>query len=680
MLSVKNEAILVELNGHLAPVTAAEFCTWEKNMLISISEDRSFKVWDYSTGLLIYQSGVFTGFPLLSLLVDEEKRQIITGSAEGQLWIFSLISDHNYRCVTRIDLKKEQEKFYNKIWKSEEELGERQNASELCKTSSMKPEGPVEASLPVLLIEHCDYSVCFHKEENESCVQNRSYFWIGTSTGLLLINSANLELEAFLCYKDYSGLSVRFARSCSLMKKAVNGKVLCLITSIFEDMIAVLEVNPALLVTSQQSGIFTSGNEESLSVIARCPLLPKSPLCTNLNKKRLSKTEGVKSTMKDQPLVFHNKIKSSGYTAAPQMTMFSPNTNLKKNKVSKCKTSFKCTSKEYPLESSPPVIFEAEISVSLEPTRICCIQYSGDGNYLACGLANKTVLIFNSDLTDTHHVFGGHDGVVNSVDWSHDKKWIVSASDDRTVRVWSVCKNEAALILGKEMFHRSVGFAQFYFMDTFILLCCGAEFHLLSFHLDATKDDLRRYKRKSVCKLVQKFPMASTVEITSLSAVNDFYSYIVLTAGSNRALEVFDLNAGRSTAVIPEVHTRAVHQICQNKGSAFSTQKPEAYNLFMTTAVGDGIKLWDLRTLKCERRFEGHSNRSYPCGIAVSPCGKFIASGSDDKCAYIYEMHSSTFSHKLGGHTDSVVNVAFSPFSPQLTTATLDGKLRMYMP
>lgn len=45
-------------------------------------------------------------------------------------------------------------------------LGERQNASELCKTNSMKPAGSVEASLPVLLIEHCDYSVCFHNEEN----------------------------------------------------------------------------------------------------------------------------------------------------------------------------------------------------------------------------------------------------------------------------------------------------------------------------------------------------------------------------------------------------------------------------------------------------------------------------------------------------------------------------------
>lgn len=41
----------------------------------------------------------------------------------------------------------------------------------------------------------------------------------------------------------------------------------------------------------------------------------------------------------------------------------------------------------------------------------------------------------------------GHDGAVNSVGWSHDKKWLVSASEDRTLRVWSVCNNEPALIL-----------------------------------------------------------------------------------------------------------------------------------------------------------------------------------------------------------------------------------------
>ncbi|NXB78156.1 WDR27 protein, partial [Donacobius atricapilla] len=602
MLSAKNKAILAELDGHLAPVTAAEFCTWEKSMLISVSEDRTFKarkVWDYSTSQLIYQSGIITAFPLLSLLINEENRQIITGCAEGQLWIFSLISDHNYRCITHINLKKEQEKFCNKLWKSGKEIGsEGQNNSKLCKTDNMRPEGSVETSLPILLIEHCDFLECFHNEENTYSSQNASYFWIGTSTGLLIINLANFELEAFLSYRDYRDLSIRIARSCALTRKAANGKVLCLITSMFEDMIAVLEVNLATLVR-KHSDFLLCGNEKSLSVIARYRIIKcfLSMLVDGFCKLNYFPT-GVKNTVKDKPLVFHNKIKSSGYTAAPRMTMFSPNTNLRRIDVLKWKTSCKCKNKEYPLESYPPIKYVKEISVTCKPTPIFCVQYSGDGELLACGQADKTVLIFNSNLTNAHNVFSGHDGAVNSVGWSHDRKWLVSASEDRTLRFWSVCNKEPALILGKEKFHKMVCFPQFYFIDTFILLCCGAEFHLLSFHLDATKDDLKRYIPRSACKLVQKFPMTSAMEITSLSAVNEFYSYIVLTAGSNRALEVFDLNAGCSTAVIQEVHVRSVHQICQNKGSSFSTQHPEAYNLFLTTAAGDGIKLWDLRTLR----------------------------------------------------------------------------------
>uniref|UniRef100_A0A8C5X9F8 WD repeat-containing protein 27 n=1 Tax=Malurus cyaneus samueli TaxID=2593467 RepID=A0A8C5X9F8_9PASS len=577
---LSNESMLAELDGHLAPVTAAEFCTWEKSMLVSVSEDRTFKVWDYSTSQLIYQSGIITAFPLLSLLIDEENKQIITGCAEGQLWIFSLISDHNYRCVVHIDLKKEQERFCNKLRKSGKEIGSTV-LLECC-----LPKGSVETSLPILLIEHCDFlryfSCCFDRFSS----LNSRYFWIGTSTGLLIINLANFELEAFLSYRgmfisDYT--------------------VLCLITSMFEDMIAVLEVNLAALVRTQHSDFLPRGNEKCLSVIARYGIIK----------------------------CFFSML-DDGY-----------------------------------------VIFIIKRSSVLTPC--------WDGELLVCGLADKTVMIFNSNLTDVHNVFSGHDGAVNSVCWSHDKKWLVSASEDRTLRVWSVCNKEPALILGKETFRKTVRFAQFYYLDTFILLCCGAEFHLLSFHLDTKKDDLKRYKQKSVCKLVQNFSMASAMEITSLSAVNEFYSYIVLTAGSNRALEVFDLNAGCSTAVIQEAHTRSVHQICQNKGSSFSTQQPEAYNLFMTTAAGDGIKLWDLRTLRCERRFEGHSSRCYPCGIAVSPCGRFIASGSDDRYAYIYEMHSSTFLHKLGRHTESVTNVTFSPSSPQgLRPAVITQKLERF--
>uniref|UniRef100_A0A667G5F6 Uncharacterized protein n=1 Tax=Lynx canadensis TaxID=61383 RepID=A0A667G5F6_LYNCA len=100
-------------------------------------------------------------------------------------------------------------------------------------------------------------------------------------------------------------------------------------------------------------------------------------------------------------------------------------------------------------------------------------------------------------------------------------------------------------------------------------------------------------------------------------------------------------------------------------GSSFATQQYQLYNLFATTAIGDGIKLWDSRTLRCEHRFEGHPNHGYPCGIAFSPCGRYVASGAEDRHAYVYEMGSSTFSHRLAGHTDTVAGVAFSPSAPQ---------------
>lgn len=30
----------------------------------------------------------------------------------------------------------------------------------------------------------------------------------------------------------------------------------------------------------------------------------------------------------------------------------------------------------------------------------------------------------------------------------------------------------------------------------------------------------------------------------------------------------------------------------------FSTQAPDSYNLFLSSAVTDGVKIWDLRTLR----------------------------------------------------------------------------------
>lgn len=61
------------------------------------------------------------------------------------------------------------------------------------------------------------------------------------------------------------------------------------------------------------------------------------------------------------------------------------------------------------------------------------------------------------------------------------------------------------------------------------------------------------------CSYVLMFPWYHSLLFTLTETAD-----IILTAGTNRALEVFDLNVGRSVVTVPDVHTRPVHQICQN--------------------------------------------------------------------------------------------------------------------
>uniref|UniRef100_A0A3P8NBC2 WD repeat domain 27 n=1 Tax=Astatotilapia calliptera TaxID=8154 RepID=A0A3P8NBC2_ASTCA len=255
---------------------------------------------------------------------------------------------------------------------------------------------------------------------------------------------------------------------------------------------------------------------------------------------------------------------------------------------------------------------------------------------------------------------------ISSLSWSLSRRWWLSASEDLSLQIWTHCNSEPAIIMGDKMFSKPIRGAQFYYLDKFVLLASGPSLYLYLYNLDITRDDIKRYHQRSVSKLAGCFATTSATDITALSAINDFFSHIVLVCGSDRSIQVFDMNKGTVASEVPDAHSRAIHCITQNKGSAFSSQAPDSYNLFLTSAVTDGMKIWDLRTLRCVRRYENHVNRCQPCSSAVSPCGRFIATGSEDNCAYVYDIRSSNYLHRLQNHSDTVLNVAFNPATPQV--------------
>ena len=62
------------------------------------------------------------------------------------------------------------------------------------------------------------------------------------------------------------------------------------------------------------------------------------------------------------------------------------------------------------------------------------------------------------------------------------------------------------------------------------------------------------------------YSMHTVSRRVALTSVTD----IVLATGSNKNIEVFDMNAGRRAATLTEVQDRLVHSIVQNKVHAFA--------------------------------------------------------------------------------------------------------------
>ena len=62
--------------------------------------------------------------------------------------------------------------------------------------------------------------------------------------------------------------------------------------------------------------------------------------------------------------------------------------------------------------------------------------------------------------------------------------------------------------------------------------------------------------------------------------------------------------------------------------------------VFATAATDGVVALWDLRKDGAAARFTSHANKRDPIRCAFSPCMRFLACGSEDKCAYVYDVRA----------------------------------------
>lgn len=85
-------------------------------------------------------------------------------------------------------------------------------------------------------------------------------------------------------------------------------------------------------------------------------------------------------------------------------------------------------------------------------------------------------------------------------------------------------------------------------------------------------------------------------------------------------------------------------------------------------------KLWNYSAGKFLKIYTGHTNKKYCITSTFSVTnGKYIVSGSEDNCVYVWDLQQKTMIQKLDGHTDSVISVTCHPTENKIASAGLDG-------
>lgn len=509
--------------------------------------------------------------------------------------------------------------------------------------------------------------------------------------------------------------------------------------AMFEKEINVMKLSlPKTTKLRDDFDIGLSSFHEILSVIPKTSLAVFSPLKSEmlpLVSAKPSSGKKKQTSIMHQPLTFKNNIKSSGYTQSPHTKMFQPEKSKKKllniNDQPKCKAdssnkvSFhQILNSTYDSSKGPPTELSSTLLVDCQSTAVFSLRFADDGNALASALSNKCGLILKAPFSKQQTIsLIGHNNNVNSVFWNTDGSYLLTASNDKTVCLWDKTGGDPLLSLThqkgsiKELsaskvtnlstnkivttsatrrlsssssishdgqlntsskenqpFAKEIKNAQFFYVDKFILLIHGPNLSMYKYDMSTKRDDVKRYLYKNRSKLISSWQTPSSV-FTAMSAVNTFYSYLVFCSTSGCNTEVYDLNKSQLAHSFTKCHSRPAHCVALNSGSCFYSQPQEAYNVFATIAPTDPIKIWDLRSKSNVQILQGHLINAHACQVSFSPCGNYIASGSEDKMVYIYDLRKGTYCNRLRGHNEVVTCVDYHPMGSMLATGSLNSKI-----
>jgi WD40 repeat protein len=240
----------------------------------------------------------------------------------------------------------------------------------------------------------------------------------------------------------------------------------------------------------------------------------------------------------------------------------------------------------------------------------------------------------------------GHTDGVHSVCFSPDGKRLVSASVDKTVKVWDALTGQEVLNLKGHT-------------EPVLSVCFSP--------------NGKRLASASWDNTVKVWDAATGQEVLSLQGHTGWVTSVcfsrdgtrLASAAYDNTVKVWDAQTGQDVLTLSG-HTGAVTSVCFSRDG----------KRLASASEDETVKLWDAASGQEVLSLKGHTSVVY--SVCFSPNGKRLASASWDKTVKVWDAQTGQEVLTLKGHTGAVLSVCFSPDGIRLASASVDQTVRLW--
>lgn len=302
---------------------------------------------------------------------------------------------------------------------------------------------------------------------------------------------------------------------------------------------------------------------------------------------------------------------------------------------------------------------------------VAAVAFSPDDRYLASAGDDRTVRLWELSSGNEARALKGHVGPVRSVTFSPHGRYLASGSDDATVKIWDVTTGaEVRTLKG----HRDSVVAVTFSPDGHYLASGSRDESVKLW--DATKgEEIRTIRGNSEPIFALSFSPdsqylawasnATTVRVLSLATGQEARS-LSRPARWIRRLPIVPIP---SPLPVPNLGLTALPAI---PSIAFS---PDGRYL-ASGGFDKAIRVWEVATGREVKKLEGH--QQVVASLAFNPDGRYLASGSRDKTIRVWEVSTWRELHRLAGNNAEVRSVAFSHDGRYLASASVDKAVKLW--